>query len=277
MPAAQAPAAPGRAAAFFDVDNTVIRGASGYHLARELYRRRLFRLRDIAFFARHAAAFMLFGEDLDRIAAVRGRALRISRGLSVAEIVSIGEDVYDEVLGSRVFPGTRALLRDHLTAGHEVWLVTATPVEISDLIARRLGATGSIGTRAESVDGYYTGRLEGDLLHGPGKRSAVRALAAARGIELDSSYAYGDSVNDVPLLSSVAHPCAINPEPRMRLHAAAAGWTVRDFGRRRRSMRQDLRRGARSARWAGTAWAVAVVVRGVLRQRAGRSAAEPVP
>lgn len=256
---------PARAAAFFDVDNTIVRGASAYHLARELRRRRFFGLRDILFAVRHSLAYTLYGENLRRIAAIKERALRLMIGRSVAEIISIGEDVYDEVLDLRIFPGTRALLQAHLDAGHEVWLVTATPTEISDLLARRLGATGALGTRVEAVDGYYTGRLEGTMLHGAGKEVAVRALAAERGIDLAASYAYGDSINDVPILSSVGHPCAINPEPRLRAHATEAGWPVRDFRRRRRSMSDDLRTGARSARWAGTVWAGTVVVRAVVR------------
>jgi HAD superfamily hydrolase (TIGR01490 family) len=264
--AVEAPENPGaRAAAFFDVDNTIVRGASAYHLARELHRRGFFGLRDILFAVRHSLAYALYGENLRRIAAIKERALRLMIGRSVAEVISIGEDVYDEVLDLRIFPGTRALLNTHLDAGHEVWLITATPTEISDLLARRLGATGALGTRVEAVDGYYTGRLEGTMLHGAGKELAVRVLAAERGIDLAASYAYGDSINDAPLLSAVGHPCAINPEPRLRAHAIGAGWPVRDFGRRRRSMRDDLRTGARSARWAGAAWATTVVVRAVLR------------
>ncbi|WP_448073475.1 HAD family hydrolase [Georgenia yuyongxinii] len=272
MPATQdsTSTAAARVAAFFDVDNTIVRGASAYHLARELYRRGFFGPRDIVFAARHALAFAVNGESLARIAAIRERALGMVRGRSVAEVLSIGEEVYDEVLGSRVFPGTLALLDSHVAAGHEVWLVTATPTEISDLLARRLGATGSLGTRVEATDdGYYTGRLLGDMVHGEAKRAGVEALAHDRGIDLQHSYAYGDSINDVPLLAAVGRPCAVNPEPRLRAHAHARGWPVRDFRRRRRGV--DLRAGARSARWAGTAWAAAVVVRALVRW--GRSRA----
>src|SRR5699024_1709409 len=101
-------------AAFFDVDNTIIRGASAYHLARELYRRDFFGLRDIAFFAGHSGLYLLLGESLNRIAAIRARALRIVRGRTVAEIVSIGEEVYDQVLANKIFPGARALIEEHL-------------------------------------------------------------------------------------------------------------------------------------------------------------------
>jgi HAD superfamily hydrolase (TIGR01490 family) len=253
-------------AAFFDVDNTIVRGASAYHLARELYRRGFFGMADIAFFARHSLAYAALGESVPRIAAIRARALDITRGRTVAEIVAIGEDVYDQVLTHRVFPGARALVEGHLAAGHQVWLITATPTEIGDLIARRLGATGALGTVAETEDGIYTGRLRGSLLHGEGKKSAVLELAAREGIDLERSYAYGDSVNDVAILATVGHPCAINPEPRLRLHATEAGWPVRDFRRRRRDVKRDMRTGIRGAGWAGAAWAASAVVRGLRRQ-----------
>ena len=257
-------------AAFFDVDNTIIRGASAYHLARELYRRDFFGLRDIAFFAGHSVAYVLLGEDVRRIAAVRARALRIVRGHTVAEVVSIGEEVYDQVLANKIFPGARALIDGHLAAGDEVWLITATPTEIADLIARRLGVTGALGTTAQSRDGIYTGELEGNMLHGEGKKVRVLALAEEREIDLAASYAYGDSINDVPLLSSVGHPCAINPEPRLRLHAADVGWPARDFRRRRRNVGRGVRTSVRGASWAGAVWALAAVVRAVRRRIAGR-------
>jgi len=253
-------------AAFFDVDNTIVRGASAYHLARELYRRDFFGLRDIAFFARHSALYFLLGEGVRRIADIRARALSIVRGRTVAEIVAIGEEVYDQVLATKVYPGARALIQDHLAAGHEVWLVTATPTEIADLLAARLGATGALGTVAEHVDGVYTGELQGNMLHGEGKRASVVSLARERGIDLSRSHAYGDSVNDIPLLSTVGSACAINPEPRLRLHAAEAGWPVRDFRRRRRDVGRGVRTGVRGAGWAGMAWTVAVVARALRRR-----------
>lgn len=266
---AAAPAPSGVVAAFFDIDNTIIRGASAYHLARELYRRDFFGLRDIAFFARHSLLYLLLGENLRRIAAVRARALRIVRGRTVAEVVSIGEEVYDQVLANKVFPGARALVDEHLAAGHEVWFISATPVEIADLIARRLGATGALGTVAEHRDGVYTGELRGNMLHGAGKKACVLALARERDIDLRRSHAYGDSVNDIPLLTTVGAACAINPEPRLRLHAAEVGWPVRDFRRRRRDVGRGVRTGVRGAGWAGVVWTATVVVRALRRRLTG--------
>lgn len=250
-----------RVAAFFDVDNTIIRGASAFHLAVGLYRRGFFRKRDILRFAWQQTRYRVLGENLDQIDDIRSRALDIMRGHSVAEVTAIAEDVYDEVLSLRIFPGTQALLDGHLAAGHAVWLVTATPVEIGELIARRLGATGALGTVAEHENGFYTGRLVGDLLHGEAKAAAVRALAEREGYDLAACHAYGDSTNDVPILSTVGHPCAINPDGRLRRHAAEVGWPVREFRHRRR----QARRGVNAASLAGVAWAAAVVARAVSR------------
>ncbi|GAA2720195.1 hydrolase [Cellulomonas aerilata] len=249
-------------AAFFDVDNTIIRGASAFHLAAGLHRRGFFSLRDLVWAGAMNARYQLFGENKDQIDEIRSSALGIMTGHSVAEVVAIGEEVYDQVLELRIFPGTRALLDRHLASGHQVWLVTATPVEIGDLIARRLGATGCVGTVAEHQDGFYTGRLVGDLLHGQAKAGAVLALAERDGIDLAASFAYGDSTNDVPILSAVGNPCAINPDARLRRHAKAEGWPIREFRGRRHAA---TRHGLRGARWAGAAWAVGLVLRSARR------------
>ena len=255
-----------RIAAFFDLDNTIIRGASAFHLAVGLRSRGFFGTWDLITFAFHQMRYLAFGENLKQIATVRSRALDIVAGHSVAEIAAVGEEVWDEVLSLRIFPGTQALLTQHIEAGHQVWIITASPVEIGELIARRLGATGALGTVAEHVDGFYTGRLVGDMLHGRAKARAVVELAAAEGLDLPQSYAYGDSTHDVPILSSVGHPVAINPDARLRRHARSVGWPIREFRGRRRA-----RRGAKTASWAGAAWVLGLVLRTVrraLRRRA---------
>ncbi|MDM7832244.1 HAD family hydrolase [Cellulomonas edaphi] len=248
-------------AAFFDVDNTIIRGASSFHLAVGLYRRGFFHRWDLLRFGLHQARYRLFGENTEQIDDLRQEALAIMRGHSVAEVTAIAEDIYDEVLSLRIYPGTQRLLDEHVAAGHGVWLVTATPVEIASLLARRLGATGGLGTIAEHADGYYTGRLVGDMLHGEAKAAAVRQLAAQEDLDLGACYAYGDSLNDVPILSLVGNPCAINPEGRLRRYAAEVGWPVREFRVRRRT----ARRGINAASLAGAAWAAGLVIRSIRR------------
>jgi HAD superfamily hydrolase (TIGR01490 family) len=221
-----------RVGAFFDVDNTLIRGASAFHLAVGLYRRGLLRVPDILKFAAHQARYLTFGENRRQMDEVRAAALAIVRGHSVAEMGLIAEDVYDEVMTLRIYPGARRLLDAHRAAGHCVWLVTAGPREVGEIIARKLGAAGALGTIVEQRDGRYTGRLCGDLLHGTAKADAVTVLAEREGIDLGSSYAYGDSTHDVPILSLVGNPVAINPDRRLRRHAERVGWPVQEFSTR---------------------------------------------
>ncbi|BDZ41310.1 hydrolase [Paraoerskovia sediminicola] len=265
-PGSQDPGTP-RVAAFFDVDNTIIRGASAAHLARALYQREFFGIRDLWSLGLHHLRYMTLGENRRQINTVRSRALSIVAGHTVAEIVAIGEEVYDQVLELRIFPGTKRLLDEHVAAGHEVWLVSATPIEIGTMIARRLGANGALGSVAESEGGVYTGALVGDMMHGRHKAAGVAELAARRGIDLDESFAYGDSMNDLTMMQTVGHPCAINPEPRLRRHAAQVGWPVREFrGRPARAARS----GAKTLSLAGAVWAGALVVRQIGRTIRGR-------
>ncbi|WP_416983301.1 HAD family hydrolase [Streptomyces sp. T028] len=218
------------AAAFFDLDNTVMQGAALFHFGRGLYKRKFFETRDLVRFAWQQAWFRLAGvEDPEHMQDARDSALSIVKGHRVAELQSIGEEIYDEYMAERIWPGTRALAQAHLDAGQKVWLVTAAPVEIATVIARRLGLTGALGTVAESVDGVYTGKLVGEPLHGPAKAEAVRALAAAEGLDLSRCAAYSDSHNDIPMLSLVGHPYAINPDSKLRKHARGLDWRLRDY------------------------------------------------
>jgi len=251
-------------AAFFDVDNTLVRGASTFHLAKALHARGFFRARDIARFAVHQARYAVYGENAQHLDKVRAKALCLVAGHSVHEVRDIGEQVYDDVLALRIFPGTRALLEAHLAADHQVWLVTAAPVEVGGLIARRLGATGALATIPEhDADGVYTGRLDGELMHGAAKARAARDLAARTGIDLDRSYAYGDSLNDVDLLAAVGHPCAVNPEPRLRRLAKASGWDVREF---RQPTRRAARTGVKAGGWVAAGWAATSLLRRAARR-----------
>jgi HAD superfamily hydrolase (TIGR01490 family) len=253
-------------AAFFDVDNTIIRGASAFHLAKSAYQRKFFGTRDILRFALSQARYLMWGENKEEIDKVRNRALSLIAGRSVAEIATLGEEVWDAVLSLRIYAGTRRLLDEHIAAGHQVWLITATPVEIAQLIARRLGATGALGTVAEHKDGFYTGRLMGDLMHGQAKAAAIVELAELEGIELEESYAYGDSLNDLPMMRAVGHPCPINPDLRLRRHAQEVGWPIREF--RGRSQR-TAGRSVRTASWAGAAWVLGLVLRAARRRLRG--------
>ncbi len=225
-----------QAAAFFDLDNTMIQGASLFHLAKGLYRRNFFPARVILKALWLQAYFRIAGrENPSHIEDARSALLSFIEGHTVAELEEIGEEVYEESISRRIWPGTRALAQIHLDAGQQVWLVTAAPVEVAGIIASRLGMNGALGSTAEHVDGVYTGRLKGELLHGPAKAEAIQALAEREGLSLGRCFAYSDSANDLPMLSLVGHATAINPDRRLHRHADERGWQIRDYRRGRRA------------------------------------------
>jgi HAD superfamily hydrolase (TIGR01490 family) len=213
-------------AAFFDVDNTVMRGASIFHLARGLARRKFFTAREVGDFAVKQAKFVINGsEDLDDMAQATEAALAFVKGKRVEDVVGLGEEIFDELMARKLWPGTLALAQGHLDRGQRVWLVTATPVELAAIIAERLGLTGALGTVSEIEDGAP--------LHGKAKAEAVRALADREGLELVRCTAYSDSANDVPMLSLVGRAVAVNPDAALRSHARAVGWEIHDYRRAR--------------------------------------------
>ena len=248
------------AAAFFDVDNTLMRGASIYHFARGLAARKMFGPRDLLRLTLGQIAFRLRGaENADHIDAAREAALAFVAGHRVDDVVALGEEIYDDTMADRIWAGARELTRQHLAAGQRVWLVTATPVELANILARRLGLTGALGTVAETSDGVYTGRLVGGLLHGEAKAAAVRALAEREGLDLARSSAYSDSSNDLPMLELVGHPNVVNPDGALLRQARTQDWPVHEFrsGRRATMIALPMAAGA-GAIAGGTAAAIAL-------------------
>lgn len=224
------------AGAFFDVDNTMMRGASIYYFAKGLAARKMFGTRDLAKMVIGQLLFRMRGqENSDHIDAAREAALAFVAGQKVADIVALGEEIYDDTMADRIWEGSRELTQAHIDAGQRVWLVTATPIELASILARRLGLTGALGTVAETVDGVYTGRLVGGLLHGEAKAAAMLALAGRENLDLSLCSAYGDSANDLPMLNLVGHPNAVNPDAALRLVALANKWPIHEFRRGRRA------------------------------------------
>ncbi|HVQ89251.1 MAG TPA: HAD-IB family hydrolase [Actinomycetes bacterium] len=258
------PATDLRAAAFFDIDNTVVRGASLFHLARGLAKRKFFTASDVASFAWKQAKFRVAGnEDLDDMASAIDAALSFVAGHSIDELGQLTDEIFDERIEGKLYSGTLALAEQHLASGQRVWLVSAAPIEVASVIARKLGLTGALGTVSEVVDGIYTGRLVGAPLHGPAKAEAVRALAEREGLDLALCAAYSDSANDIPMLTLVGQPVAVNPDARLRRHARALGWNIYDY----RTGRKAAKIGVPTAVVTGAAAGIAV---GVLTGRRRR-------
>jgi HAD superfamily hydrolase (TIGR01490 family) len=254
------------AAGFFDVDNTMMQGASIYWFARGLAARKYFSFGDLVRFGLRQLRFRLVAtEHRGHMSRTATSALGFVAGWRVADMQRLAEEIYDELMAERIWSGTRALAQRHLDSGQRVWLVTAAPVELGLVIAARLGLTGAIGTVAEVADGIYTGALVGDLMHGPAKAEAITKLAAAEGLDLARCAAYSDSINDLPMLSTVGHPVAVNPDTALRREARRQGWEIRDF----RSGRKAAKVAVPTAVAAGAvAGAVATAV--ALRRRRDR-------
>ena len=252
------------AAAFFDVDNTMMSGASIFYFAQGLAARKVFPTETLVSFAWQQLKYKVGGKELSaaEIRTNREQALSFVAGRSTQQFVEHGEDIYDELMAEQIWSGTLELAQMHLAAGQRVWLVTATPVELATIIARRLGLTGALGTVAETVDGVYTGRLVGEILHGAAKAQAVRELAKKEGLDLQRCTAYSDSANDLPLLSLVGTAVAVNPDSDLRETARIRGWEIQDF----RAGRKAAKIGLPSVLGIGMA-AGAVVVRLAYQRR----------
>jgi HAD superfamily hydrolase (TIGR01490 family) len=221
-------------AAFFDVDNTLIRGSTIYFLGRGMYQRGYFTKKDISRFVLANLRFRLTGkENKDEIARFQDAATDFIGGHNVKDIEAIAQQIYDEFVSPAMWQGTIDIAQTHIANGVEVYLVTAAPEDMATLIAKRLGLTGALGSKAEIKDGLYTGKMNGALLHGKEKAVAVRELAEKKGFDLESCFAYSDSNNDLPLLQCVGHPSAINPDALLGLRAMAEGWPIHDFRRAR--------------------------------------------
>ena len=219
-------------AAFFDVDNTILRGSSTFLFGKAAFQRKFFSRKDFWNFAWHQARFIARGETAKTMNEIKDRALGLIAGHRVEELSSLTELVYDDFISPKLWPETVRLAQQHIKDGREVWLITAAPVEIAEVIAHKLGLTGGLGTVVERKDGILTGKLVGKPLHGKAKYKAMKVLAKERNISLRRSYGYSDSYNDLPLLTHVGHPVAVNPDKVLKTHAKAAGWKILDFKKR---------------------------------------------
>lgn len=224
-------------AAFFDVDRTLIPGSSLFLLARGLYERDMFRVRDMARFGWGQMMFRLRGEQKKGMDRSRESTLEFVAGRSQRELMSWGREIAEDRILPRVYQDIVQVIEGHQERGDLTFLVTAAPIELAEELARHLGMTGAIATVSEVDDqGFYTGRLAGDIMHGPAKAKAVAEVAAERGIDLAECAAYSDSMNDLPLLEAVGYPHAVNPESELRRIAFQRGWPIHELRTRRRAL-----------------------------------------
>jgi HAD superfamily hydrolase (TIGR01490 family) len=224
-----------KVAAFFDVDNTLVCGSTSILFGKVAFTGGSIKRRDIWRFMWEHVMYMRRGEKNSKMADFKDRALMLTKGHSVEELQGLIDQVYRDEIKPRLWPRSLERLKHHLEQGHEVWLVSAAPVELAQAIADDLGATGALGTIVGHDGNVLTGELVGAPLHGKAKRRAIKALAKERGISLRTSWAYSDSVNDLPMLSAVGNQVAVNPDQQLRRYAVAAGWEI--LRQRRRELK----------------------------------------
>jgi len=206
------------------MDRTLLKGASGPVISRALRAAGLVSERALPGEGAMYALFDLVGETLPVMLLARGAAL-LSKGWDAEQVRAAGVEAADE-LTRDVAPYALALIREHQDQGQPVVLTTTTPDHLVRPLAERLGFDDVIATRYGEADGAFTGGLEGEFVWAAGKRAAVRAWSRSHDVDLAASYAYSDSVYDLPLLRAVGHPRAVNPDPRLLAVATLARWPV---------------------------------------------------
>lgn len=218
-------------AAFFDLDRTLISGASAFPVGVEAWRQGFASNRDLAKWGLAALTFKLMGDKGDSSDEVRVDFLSNIAGSPASALDELAGGVLPRLV-DRVRPESRKLVKMHHEQGRETWIVSASPQVLVEPLAAALGMTGAIGTKGEIVDGYYTGELDGPFVYGPGKVEGIEKLAGDRGYDLERCYAYSDSVSDLPMLESVGHPVAVNPDSELDRVAHERGWPVVIFARK---------------------------------------------
>lgn len=213
-----------REAAIFDLDRTLLAGASGPVISTALRKVGLLPDRTIPGEDLVFRLFNVVGENWPSMFLTR-QGVRLAAGWDRDTARKAGE-IAAEPLAAEVQPYARVLIEEHRAAGRLVAVATTTPRDMVEPFAELLGLDGVIATTYESRDGVYTGRIDGEFVWGKGKLRAVRAWASEHDVDLAQSYAYSDSWYDVPLLSAVGHPFAVNPDPRLRAYATLRRWPV---------------------------------------------------
>ncbi|MEU6860462.1 HAD-IB family hydrolase [Glycomyces sp. NPDC046736] len=237
---AQAPPRARPGAVFFDLDKTIIAKASSLAFSRPLYQGGLLARRDVLKVAYSHLLFRLGGSaDEVQMARTRDSIAELSRGWPADEVRAIVEETLDELIAPAVYAEAAALIEAHRSAGRAVVLVSASGEEMVAPIGRMLGATDVIASRMViGEDGRYTGEVD-FYAAGPAKAVAIREFAEARGVDLETSFAYSDSITDEPMLRTVGYPRAVNPDRGLRRLAQEEGWPQLTF-RRPVALRQPL-------------------------------------
>lgn len=215
-------------AAFFDLDKTIIARSSTFAFSRPFYAGGLITRSAVLRSAYAHFVYLVGGADHDQMERLRAYLSDLVTGWEVQQVRDIVAETLEELIQPLVFQEATALITEHKAAGRKIVIVSSSGAEVVEPIGAMLGADHVVATRMVVEDGRYTGEIE-FYAYGENKAIAVRELAATRGYDLAECYAYSDSVTDLPMLDTVGHPTAVNPDRALRKEATARGWPVLDF------------------------------------------------
>ncbi|MDO3329615.1 HAD-IB family hydrolase, partial [Mycobacteroides abscessus] len=228
QPASAGPAP--KTAAFFDLDKTVIAKSSTLAFSKPFFDQGLINRRAVLKSSYAQFFFLLSGADHDQMDRMRTHITNMCTGWDVEQVKAIVAETLHDIVDPLVFAEAADLIADHKLCGRDVVVVSASGEEIVAPIARALGATHAMATRMVVEDGKYTGDVA-FYCYGEGKVAAIQELAKREGYPLEHCYAYSDSITDLPMLESVGHPTAVNPDRALRKESMARGWPVLTFSR----------------------------------------------
>jgi HAD superfamily hydrolase (TIGR01490 family) len=217
-------------AAFFDLDKTVVSKSSSLALSRPMYRAGLISRSAMLRGAYAQLVYLLVGADDKKMEQAREAMLALTTGWEKDQVESIVRDTLTQVMEPYFYLEAVDLIELHRALGRKVFIVSSSPEEVVRPLSERLGPVEVIATRAKIEEGRYTGELE-FYCYGESKAEAVREIAEREGIDLSGSFAYSDSITDLPMLEAVGNPVAVNPDRELRREAEKRGWQIRDFRR----------------------------------------------
>lgn len=217
------------AVAFFDLDKTIIAKSSTLAFTRPMFKAGLLSGSTLAKAGIAQVYYQAFGADHDQLERIKEELSAMTKGWDKKEIEALVTETVDEVVTPLVYAEALAIMEEHRGRGRRVVVISASPEEIVRPLCRHLGIEDVIATRASVDDeGRYTGELE-LYVYGVGKADAMRQMADEQGIDLSASYAYSDSITDLPMLEAVGHPVVVNPDSELAGIANERGWEIRKF------------------------------------------------
>ncbi len=216
-------------AAFFDLDKTIIARSSTLVMGRTLFKDGLISPSTVVRGLYAQAVYQLVGADHAKMEQMRRAALDLTQGWDAERVRTLVRETVEEVIAPLVYAEALALITEHQSAGRDVWIISSSGEEIVEPFAGYLGVEDVLATRSGIDDeGRYDGTLEFYAYAGA-KATAIRQVAEVRGYDLTACFAYSDSITDLPMLSVVGHPTAVNPDRELRAAAIAMGWETQDF------------------------------------------------